>query len=96
MTALPSLPRSKGGRKPGQKNKSTALAKEAVARFVDGNSWRFEKWLDKIEERDGPRAAFQCLESLLEYHVPKLSRRELTGLEDGPVELKITWSEEAK
>lgn len=96
METLPKLPPPRPGRKKGTPNKSTAAAKEAVARFVDGNAHRFERWLDKIEERDGPRAAFQCLESLLEYHVPKLSRRELTGLEDGPVELVVSWAGDGK
>jgi len=67
------------GRPKGAESKSTAYAREAIARFVDGNSERLQGWLDQIAEKDGPKAAFQCLVDLLEFHVPKLARTELTG-----------------
>jgi hypothetical protein len=35
--------------------------------------------LERIEDKDGPKAAFQCITDLLEYHVPKLARTELVG-----------------
>lgn len=73
------LPKTGGGSRAGCPNKSTANAREAIARFVDGNSDRLNGWLDQIEATDGPKAAFQCFSDLLEYHVPKLSRAELTG-----------------
>lgn len=82
------------GRPVGSTNKSTANAREAIARFVDGNAERLNGWLDEVYERDGPRAAFQCVSDLLEYHVPKLSRTEMTGKDEGPVELVIKWAEE--
>lgn len=65
-----------GGRKKGTPNKSTAQAKEAIARFVDGNSEKLDRWLDEIEQTDGPRAAFECFSKLVEYHVPKQSRND--------------------
>ena len=68
-----------GGRKPGSPNKSTKAAREAIARFVDGNCDRLQAWLDEIHEKDGAQAAFKCFADLLEYHVPKLSRSEHTG-----------------
>jgi hypothetical protein len=52
---------------------------------VDGNAERLNGWLDQIEDRDGPKAAFQCFTDLLEYHVPKLARHEHTGEGGGPV-----------
>jgi hypothetical protein len=36
------------GRKKGVPNKATALAREAIARFVDGNADRLQEWLDQI------------------------------------------------
>ena len=73
-----------GGRKAGTTNKTTALAKEAIARFVDGNADRLQGWLDEIAADQGPAAAFKCFSDLLEYHVPKLARTEVTGVDGGP------------
>jgi hypothetical protein len=72
------LPKT-GGRKPGVANKATLQAREAIAAFVDNNSARLQHLLDRIEVEDGARAAFECIVDLLEYHVPKLARTELTG-----------------
>lgn len=68
-----------GGRAKGTPNKATANAKEAIARFVDGNADRLQGWLDEIATEEGAKAAFECFTDLLEYHVPKLARTELTG-----------------
>ena len=79
------------GRPKGVVNKSTSNAREAIARFVDGNAHRVQIWLDAIAETEGPLKAFQCYTDMIEYHVPKLSRTELTGKNDGPVQVTITW-----
>jgi hypothetical protein len=90
----------KNGRKPGPgrpkglPNKATVRAREAIAQFVDGNSERLQGWLDKIAEEEGPNEAFKAFGSLLEYHVPKLARTELTGANDGPIELVVKWADE--
>lgn len=75
-----------GGSRKGIPNKATANAREAIALFVDNNSDRLQGWLDQIAETDGPKAAFQCLMDVLEYHVPKLARTEHTGDGGGPVQ----------
>lgn len=80
-----------GGRTKGTPNKATAAAREAIAAFVDGNSHRLERWLDEIEAADGPKAAFQCFADLLEYHVPKLARHEVTGEGGGPLEHAVEF-----
>jgi hypothetical protein len=72
----------------GSPNKATAAAREAIARFVDDNASKLQKWLDEIAEKDGPRAAYQCFMDVVEYHVPKLARTEITG-KDGK-DLSIT------
>lgn len=74
------------GRPKGSPNKSTAAAREAIASFVDGNVDRLQAWLDEIAETKGPEAAFKAFSSLLDYHVPKLARTEVTGKDGGPIE----------
>lgn len=78
-----------GGRVAGVPNKSTALAREAIARFVDGNSHKLQEWLDEIamNEKLGPKVAFDCFMQVAEYHVPKLARTEHIGDDDQPVKV---------
>ena len=65
------------GKPKGAVNKSTDLARTAIAKFVDDNSDKFELWLDEIYKEHGAKEAFACVKDLIEYHVPKLSRQEL-------------------
>ncbi len=87
----------KGEKRPNQGKhgspRATLAAREAIARFVDGNVERLQQWLDQIAERDGPRAAFQCLADLLEFHIPKLARQEHTGADSGPMTITVKWAE---
>ncbi len=83
------------GRPKGVPNKATANAREAIARFVDGNADRLQEWLDDIAEQDGPKAAFQCLIDVMEYHVPKLARTELTGKDGGPMQIVASKEDQA-
>ena len=73
------------GRPKGRVDNKTLNAREAIARFVDGNAERCQEWLDQIAEADGPLKAFQCYADLLEYHIPKLARTELTGKDGGAI-----------
>jgi len=81
------------GRPKGSKDKSTMKAREMIASFIDGNAGRLNDWLEEVYHQDGPRAAFNCFSDLIEYHVPKLARNEVTGPDEGPVELVISWQE---
>ena len=74
-------PNAGKGRPRGVPNKATTNAREAIARLIDGNVERMQDWLDQIAATDGPLAAFKCLQDVLEYHIPKLARTELTGKE---------------
>jgi hypothetical protein len=86
--------RKTGGRKTGTPNKSTADAREAIARFVDGNVGRLEGWLDEeVARTEGPRAAFRCVLMLLEYYVPKLAHTELTGKDGQSVKVAAVVDE---
>jgi hypothetical protein len=88
----------KGEKRPNQGKhgspRASLAAREAIARFVDGNTDRLQGWLDEIAERDGPKAAFQCVVDLLEFHCPKLARREHSNADDGPVTMIVKWADE--
>ena len=81
------------GRPKGATNKSTALAREAIARFVDGNAHKLEQWLDQVAQ-DNPAEAFKLYQSVVEYHIPKLARTDTTvsGVDGGPVQHSIKVS----
>jgi len=85
----------KGGSRKGVPNKATQNAREAIARLVDGNAGRMQEWLDRIAEEEGPMAAWRCLSDVIEYHVPKLSRTELTGEGGGAVRIIAGPADEA-
>ena len=82
-----------GGSRAGRPNKATAAAREAIAAFVDGNADRLQGWLDEIAAEKGAQAAFECFSTLLEYHVPKLARQEITGKDGGDQTMVIRWGE---
>jgi hypothetical protein len=86
------------GRPKGSPNKSTAMAREAIATFVEGNTHQMQKWLQQVAEGvrndddkfivlPNPEKAFGMLQSVMEYHLPKLARTEHTGDEDQPVKI---------
>lgn len=67
--------REGAGRPAGTGNKDLKLAREAIAKFVDGNADMLEGWLRDIAA-DSPKDAFNCFMSVVEYHIPKLQRTE--------------------
>ena len=89
------------GRPSGSPNKATTQARQAIASFVDGNAHRLTGWLDQVaqgvktedpetgEERyivpPNPAKAFDMFQSVVEYHIPKLARTELTGNDNQPL-----------
>lgn len=77
-----------GGRKKGTPNKSTSLAREAIADFVEGNVDRLNGWLDEIAA-DSPKQAFDCFMAVVEYNIPKLARTEHAGDKDQPIEHSV-------
>lgn len=81
-----------GGRRPGSPNKATLDARKAIADFVDGNAHRLVGWLDEVAKQN-PAKAFEMFQSVVEYHVPKLARTELTGDPDKPIQqsIKVTF-----
>ena len=77
------------GRPKGAPNKATLHAREAIAAFVDAQAPRLTELLNKIEAQDGPQAAWKCIQDVIEYHVPKLQRTEITGKDGGPVSTEV-------
>lgn len=81
-----------GGRKKGTPNKATINAREAIARFVDENAGNLQKWLNEVYKVDGPKAALACYNDLVEYHVPKLARTEISAPDGSALSLTIHLS----
>ena len=101
------------GRPVGSPNKSTSMAREAIAKFVETNAPKMEKWLSQVAEgkpkidkegnqiyKDGepvykiepnPLKAFEMLQTVMEYHVPKLARTEVVGDEKAPQRMVVSW-----
>ena len=89
------------GRTSGSPNKATTQARQAIASFVDGNAHRLTGWLDQVaqgvktedpetgEEKyivaPNPAKAFDMFQSVVEYHIPKLARTEVTGNDSMPL-----------
>ena len=71
---------NKGGRPKGSPNKATALAREGIAKLVEANVPKMGRWLSKIEDEHGPLVAMRLVTDLLEFHIPKLQRSEVTGV----------------
>lgn len=87
------------GRPPGQPNRATKEARQAIASFVDNNAGRLQGWLDSIadgvKDKDGeyvvapnPEKAFNLFQSVIEYHVPKLARTIVSGDAENPLRLE--------
>jgi hypothetical protein len=81
-----------GGSRKGSPNRATANAREAIAAFVDGNAANLQKWLEEVYTTDGPKAALACYNDLVEYHVPKLARTEISSPDGSALSLTIQLS----
>jgi hypothetical protein len=92
-------PNAGKGRKKGVPNKATADVRQAIALVAQNKSADLERWLDQtangIAEKKGkkliwlsrpdPGKAAQIYLGAIEYHIPKLSRTEHTGVGGGPM-----------
>ena len=91
MTAQPKNTGRYGEGNPGKPrgaiNRTTRTVREAMAKIAEYNVERFQGWLDDIADdpKHGPYAAARLYLDLIEYHIPKLARTELTGEEGGPI-----------
>lgn len=88
------------GRPKGLPNIHTMKAREAIGLFVDNNAEKLQEWLDIIANgkkgkgdeyiiEPNPEKAFQLFQSVIEYHVPKLARTELSGKDGKDLTIQI-------
>ena len=85
-------PENTGGRPKGSPNKATAAVREAIAVFAEGNAHKLQEWLDDVAKgsngnRPDPAKAADLYLRAIEYHIPKLARTEMTGIDGGPVQV---------
>jgi len=77
-----------GGRVKGTPNKVTVDVRRAFADLLTNSIPKLKDWLERVGE-DDPARALTIVKDLAEYHIPKLSRTELTGPKGGPVQAVI-------
>jgi hypothetical protein len=77
-----------GGRKKGTPNKVTSDVRSAIALLAQRNIGKLEEWLKRVAA-DDPAKASDLLLRAIEYHIPKLSRAEVTGDGGGPLQVQI-------
>lgn len=75
-----------GGRK--TPNRITTNMREAVSRLAIRNVDQVQGWLERVAERS-PARAIDLYLRLLEFHMPKLARTEVTGEDGGALVVKI-------
>jgi hypothetical protein len=77
------------GRPKGAENKATKRVREAIANFAEVNVENFSKWVTRVAE-DDPKGAADLFLKAIEYHLPKLQRTEVTGLEGDDIKTTTT------
>ena len=81
------------GRRTGVSNRVTQDVRAALTAFAEGNVEKLQAWLDAVAEKDPGKAADLFIR-VLEYHLPKLARTELSGSESkSGLDLRITFVE---
>ena len=78
------------GRPKGMPNKSTSVVREAIANLLERNAPNMDRWLNEVADKD-PHKALDIIQKLSEYHIPKLARTEVTGLDGAPQQHVVTW-----
>ena len=81
----PKGPPKGGGSRKGKPNKATADVRAAVALLAQRNIEKLEGWLNRAARKQPAKAA-DLLIRVLEYHIPKLARTEVTGMDGGPLQ----------
>jgi len=78
------------GRPKGMPNKATSKVREAIAELLERNAPNMDRWLNEVADKD-PHKALDIIQKLSEYHIPKLARTEVTGLDGAPQQHVVTW-----
>lgn len=79
-------PNAGKGRPKGAVNKTTADVREAIAKIAQRNIEAVEAWLNEI---DDPVKRLDLFLRMIEYHIPKLARTEMSGEGGKPIEVHI-------
>ena len=77
----------RAGRPKGTPNKTTADVRAVIAQLAQGNVHRVQDWLDRVA-RKNPAKAADLFIRLLEYHLPRLARTEVSGLDGAPIQVQ--------
>ena len=88
------LPRpANAGRKKGTPNKRAnedrADVRAMIAAIAERKILEVETWLNRVAKRDPDKALDKYLK-LIEYHVPKLQRTEVTGLDGAALSVELS------
>ena len=78
------------GRPKGMPNKATSKVREAIAELLERNAPNMDRWLNEVAQ-DDPYKALDLMNKLSEYHIPKLARTEVTGIDGAPQQHVVTW-----
>jgi hypothetical protein len=89
-TRIANLTNMGKGRPKGATNKSTSVVREAIANLLERNAPNMDRWLNEVADKD-PHKALDIIQKLSEYHIPKLARTEVTGLDGAPQQHVVTW-----
>jgi phage terminase large subunit-like protein len=88
------------GRPKGSPNKATKTFRETVTRLLEENEENVSEWLREVAEgnkdkgiKPDPKGALDLLTRMAEYATPKLSRSEMTGADNGPIQHQVTWAQ---
>lgn len=84
------------GRPPGTPNKTSRGVREMIAHMAETTAEDFEFWLKDVAQgissgKPDPARAAELYLKAIEYHIPKLARTEVSGDQDKPVKLVVTW-----
>ena len=80
---------AKAGRKPGTPNKDVADVRATIKLIAERKVLELETWLNRVARRD-PDKAMDLYLKMLEYHVPKLQRTEVTGLDGAAFSVELS------
>jgi hypothetical protein len=78
------------GRPKGLPNRSTQIVREAIANLLERNAGNMDRWLNEVAQ-DDPYKALDLMNKLSEYHIPKLARTEISGVDGAPQQHVVTW-----
>lgn len=76
-----------GGSRKGVPNKATADVRAAIATLAEECAPKLIDWLREVED---PAKRIDLFTRLIEYHIPKLSRAELTGKDGGVLQVHVS------